>query len=113
MNETKTENIYLTDKIFRKDFRRRAILSYKIFAKEIMIKVLYFDQLLVMVNMVKFRPTGILTFNSLIVMIFCGPMGGLMSYFITVPLSYLSPRALKVKVVQNTLFWIANIGPDQ
>ena len=50
----------------------------------------------VILNMVKYYPFGILTKNTLIVMIVIGPMGAAISYIITGSLSCLSPRALTV-----------------
>jgi len=50
---------------------------------------------MVVLNMVKYKPYGIFTQNTLIVMIVAGPMGGAVSYFLTVPLSFLPSKVSK------------------
>lgn len=49
---------------------------------------------MVIINFVKYSAFGILTKQSLIVMIVIGPMGAFLSYFVTLPLSFLPESVL-------------------
>jgi hypothetical protein len=53
-----------------------------------------FDPPSVIINFVKYSAFGILTKQSLIVMIVIGPMGAFLSYFVTLPLSFLPESVL-------------------